>query len=136
MKNLRTLQALLEDPNFTLHAAEDIFRFLVALGDEKDHGNRQWAKSWLEFEIRHMPQIFSLVPPFMQFLTERFPLPKGDEAVAQETLNLLRRAQLGAGTWNREFLRFSQLQAVMLTYEYLLRKTPNSNGVTSPEEAP
>ncbi len=114
---------LVNAPGFTFASGENIFRFLVALGDERDESVRQRMKHWLEFGIRTMPHVFNLIPLFAAYLSREFPLDRAADSVfLDESVKRLRRAQLGAAMWEpRAFVRLSLLLSALLTYEHVLK---------------
>ncbi len=118
----RTLAEVLENPSFRLDLMENVFQLFVAMGTECDHRVLAQAKDRLFFGVKDLPQISELVPHFVGFLETRIPLTGLTDDERKNAIHLLHYAQRGAGLWNREFLRFAQMQALLLAHMHRLMK--------------
>jgi hypothetical protein len=122
----RTLQEILDDPSFRLDLMENVFQLFIAMGSESNHRVLDIAKERLFFGVKHLPQIGELAIRFTDFLDIRFPLSGLTKEEHNSAVHLLHCAQRGAGSWNREFLRFAQMQALLIAHEHRLLKSGSS----------
>ncbi len=138
-----TLREIMRDPVYDLGDPKNIFWFLLRVGDEMDDLRAQFTQRealinstehWVNSKIHRMPQIFTLAPRLWKFLNEQFPLSSaGDGKVVSEACSLLRRAQNGAGAWERErvFKRFIQFAGFMALHQHFLIEAPAAQGSLS-----
>ena len=124
----KALKEILDDRQFRLDTAENVFLFLVALGAEESEEFRiAVVAPWFFFSIKDMPQIHSLVALFVEFFGKLRSVAADSEEGFDNVLSLLHRALRGATTWNQKFQRLAQLQALIIAEIYVLRKARVAN---------